>query len=185
MILKHFIYFLSIVLLITACNRIKGPDKPKNLISKEKMVDILIDTRLIASASSVNKRIMMDNGVDIKAYVFKKYNIDSLQFALSNEYYAFRVKDYKEIYDKVEDSLEELKTKFKELEANEWKEKTKREEDSIKALSKKKDTIRDLKIVDSLKLKLLDSLDKNRLREKIIENGTLIAPVLDTVAQPN
>lgn len=119
MILKHFIYFLSIVLLITACNRVKGPDKPKNLISKEKMVDILIDTRLIASASSVNKRIMMDNGVDIKAYVFKKYNIDSLQFALSNEYYAFRVKDYKEIYDKVEDSLEELKTKFKELEANE------------------------------------------------------------------
>ena len=133
MIKKQFIISLGFILLLAACNTVKEPEKPKNLISKEKMVDILIDSKIIASASSVNKKIMKDNGVNLGTYVFEKHNIDSLQFALSNNYYAFHIKDYEDINAKVSDSLEGLKVKFKDLKAKEWKEQTKREEDSLKS----------------------------------------------------
>lgn len=180
MILKRFILCLSVILVTISCSKVKGPDKPKNLISKEKMVDILMDAKLIASASSVNKKIMSENGIDFKTYVYKKYNIDSLQFALSNNYYAFHIKDYKEIYTKVEDSLEALTVKFKALEAQEWKEKTKREEDSLKTLSKEKDTLAVIKVKDSLKTLInSDSLRRTILKKKFQNEGTLVEPISD------
>ena len=89
MILKRFIVCLGIILIITACNRFSGPEKPKNLISKEKMVNILMDAKLIASTSYANKKTMADSGINAKTYIYTKHNIDSLQFALSNNYYAF------------------------------------------------------------------------------------------------
>ncbi|GAA4889040.1 hypothetical protein GCM10023311_11290 [Flaviramulus aquimarinus] len=172
MIIKHLIICLGFMVMLSACNGAKGPKKPKNLISKEKMVDILIDSKLIASASSANKKIMRDSGVDLNTYVFTKHNIDSLQFALSNNYYAFHIKKYQEIYEKVGDSLEALKVKFKDLEAKEWKEQTKREEDSLKLLSTetKKDSIVLIEIEDSL---------KGVLKKKSKQKNSLIKPVSD------
>ena len=98
MILRKLILCSSLLLIVVSCNRLKGPDKPKNLISKKEMVNILIDAKLVNSASSVNKNIMRDSGVVISNYVFKKHNIDSLQFVQSNDYYAFHLKDYEYIY---------------------------------------------------------------------------------------
>ncbi|OEK09783.1 hypothetical protein A8C32_09730 [Flavivirga aquatica] len=144
--------------MVMACNnQLKEPEKPKNLISKGKMVDILIDSKLIGFANSKNKKIMKEKGVNINTYVFSQHNIDSLQFALSNSYYAFHIKEYEEIYTKVADSLEKLKVEFKALEAKEWKEKTKREEDSLASLTKKDSLVNILpenkikKIGDSIK----------------------------------
>lgn len=179
MIFKQFILCLIIVLVTISCSQIKGPDKPENLISKDKMVNILIDAKLIASASSVDKRAMTEKGIDFKTYVYKKYNIDSLQFSLSNNYYAFHIKDYKEIYAKVEDSLEALKIKYKALEAQEWKEKTKREEDSLKKLSQKKDTIV-FKGKDSIRDAISkDTLRKTLSKKKFKEEGVLVKPISD------
>lgn len=142
MILQRFLIYITTAIIGVSCNTFQGPKKPHNLISKEKMVAILIDAKLLSSASSVNKRIMKTKGVDIDHYIFEKYQIDSLQFALSNNYYAFHVKDYEEIYNKATDSLEALKTIYKNKEAQEWKEKTKREEDSLKkVLVKQKNTL--------------------------------------------
>ncbi len=84
----------------------------------------------------------------LSTYVFEKHGIDSLQFAMSNNYYAYYVKDYKEIYDKVIDSLEALKLVFKAQELKEKKELEQREKDSLNAI-KIKDS---LKTQDSLKL---------------------------------
>ena len=67
--------------------------------------------------------------------IWQKYNIDSLTFALNNNYYAFYINDYEEIYNKVKDSLTLLKTTYDELLLQE------------EAEAKKK-----LKIKDSLKL---------------------------------
>lgn len=178
MILKQLIVSLCFIVLFSACNKVKGPKKPDNLISKDKMVEVLIDAKLIGSAGSVNKMIMKNKGIDVNTYVFAKHNIDSLQFALSNDYYAFYLEDYEEIYNRVEDSLNALKTKFKDLEAKEWKEKTKREEDSIKTLSKEKDTIGLSKVKDSLKiLSKIDSL--KLLKRNIHKKEGLIEPISD------
>ena len=58
--------------------------------------------------------------------------IDSLQFALSSDYYAFYIDDYDDIYKKVRDSLKLLKELLEKQEEIEMEEKMKR--DSINAL---------------------------------------------------
>lgn len=183
--LKRFIIYLSVILTITACNNFSGPKKPKNLISKEKMVNILIDARLLGSANNINKNIMQKHGIEVSSYVFEKYGIDSLQFALSNEYYAYHIKDYEEIYDKVIDSLEELKVVFKDLELKEKKDKEKEEKDSINSLKTKKDSLNELTTQDSLKKPIKrDSLIKSKFKKKFEEEeGVLISPVSETSSQ--
>lgn len=174
MMLKRTILFLGIILFITSCH-VGGPKKPKNLISKAKMVKILIDARILYSASSVNKDTMQKHGVKLDTYVFEKHGIDSLQFALSNEYYAFHIKDYETIYNKVADSLEALKTVFNEQKLKEEKIKLKREKDSLGYL----------KLPDSIRIIKMDSLSKTSLRNgQISEDEVLIEPVSDKDLQP-
>lgn len=166
MILKRFLTYLSIILLVTACYQFKEPKKPKNLISKENMVDILIDAKIVGSANMANKRIMESHGVDLESYVFEKHNIDSLQFALSNEYYTFHIKEYDEIYQKVKDSLEALKIFYKDLEEKEEAVvKEKRKQDSLQMLTTLKDSISNLKLHDSI---------KTRLKKEILLDSTLL-----------
>jgi hypothetical protein len=183
--LKQFIVYITIILTITSCN-IGAPKKPKNLISKAKMVNILIDAKLLGSATYINKSIMQQHGIEVDNYVFEKHGIDSLQFALSNEYYAYYIKDYEEIYNKAIDSLEKLKIVFKEQELKEKREKEKREKDSLNHLVKEKDSISIIKTRDSLQLKKKkDSLAEILLKKKNkIDEGVLISPVSETSSQP-
>ncbi|TNJ44235.1 DUF4296 domain-containing protein [Tamlana fucoidanivorans] len=171
------------------CNEYKGPEKPEDLIPKDKMVNILIDAKLLTTANTKNKRIMRENNLDINSYVFKKHGIDSLQFAKSNSYYAYHMDLYEEIFKIIVDSLERLNIKLKDQEALEWKEQTKREEDSLRAIRIEKD-------IDTLLIgfKQLDSLTMLRKRDSIrkilIEKESekqdtlLITPVSDSVALP-
>ena len=180
MILKRLAIYLGVILLASACYNLDKPKKPDNLISKDKMVDILIDAKIIASANSVNRKIMEDHGVELNTYVYTKHNIDSLQFALSNEYYAFHVKEYEAIYTKVKDSLELLKAKFKEEEEQERIAQQKRRTDSLKLLFTKKDSLSLLKIKDSLKvLKVKDSLTEMLVEKRLEEIRGLIEPISD------
>ncbi|WP_298556474.1 DUF4296 domain-containing protein [uncultured Algibacter sp.] len=179
MILKRLIIILIVIFTTIACNKLEGPEKPKNLISKGKMVDILIDARLITSASSKNKIIMRDSGLDMNTYIYEKYNIDSLQFALSNNYYAFHVEDYEDIYTRLADSIDKLKKELKVIEGKEWKEKTKREADSLAKVYEEQKK-------DSLKLKetLNNSIQKDTMlfKEKKELEG-LVQPISDSVPQ--
>ena len=90
--LHRFLIFFSIAILISACYGNKKPKKPENLISKKDMVNILIDIRIMASASGKNRQKLDELGIHQDDYIYKKHNIDSLQFALSNNYYAFLAK---------------------------------------------------------------------------------------------
>ncbi|WNH08338.1 DUF4296 domain-containing protein [Thalassobellus suaedae] len=184
MILKRFILGFGILLLATACYEFKKPEKPENLISKDKMVDVLIDIKLLTSANNKYRKILKDSGINHNTYVFEKHHIDSLQFALSNEYYAFHIKEYQEIYEKIKDSLERLKKIYKDLELKEEKEKIVK--DSLEALMKVKalDSIKNIKIKDSLKLIMKkDTLTEILLKKKIKEEGQLISPVSSTDSQ--
>ena len=177
MILNRFVTYLSIILLATACFQFKEPKKPGNLISKEKMVSILIDAKIIGSANMANKRIMESHGVDLETYVFKKHNIDSLQFAESNDYYTFNIKEYDEIYQKVKDSLEALKVFYKDLEKKEAAEIVeKRRLDSLQMLTTLKDSISNLKLHDSI---------KTRLKKEVLLDTTLLKKKLDKIIKEN
>lgn len=175
MILKRFSLVFIVLFSVFACNKLKGPKKPDNLISKDKMVAILIDAKLIASASSKSKLVMRDRGLNTETYIYDKFNIDSLQFALSNNYYAFHIEDYQDIYKRIEDSLEVLKAELKETKSAEWKAKTKREADSLQSIHVKKDSL-------NLTRQANDGLLKPKkviLKDKEAEVERLIKPVSD------
>ncbi|RED44775.1 DUF4296 domain-containing protein [Seonamhaeicola aphaedonensis] len=177
MILKRLLLLLISVLTIIACS---GPKKPERLISKREMVSILIDAKLIATASGVNKKIMQDSGVYPNSYIYNKYNIDSTQFAESNTYYTYNIKDYEEIYQMVKDSLDKLKEYYTALRDEERKRAEQKSKDSLEAILKKRDSLKFSQDIDStVVLKIKDSLSKINPLPKMEKEGKLITPVSD------
>lgn len=175
MIFKR-ILFVLILIFVVGCYKINSPKKPKNLISKDRMVDILLEIRLMTSATGVNQTVLYNNGISSYQYIYDKFNIDSVQFAQSNNYYAFQVEDYDEIYTRVRDTLELLKEKFNKLKEVEAKEK--RVQDSL-YMSTIKDSLALKPVLDSLQLEK----GKDSIKGGIIQNKQrkgLIAPVSDT-----
>ena len=158
--LKKFVIYIGVMFTVVSCYKLNEPKKPKNLIPQQEMVNILIDLRLISSANGTNKKILDSLNIEAETYIYNKYKIDSLQFAESNNYYAFHIEKYEDIYKRVKDSLEALGNFYKELEKKEEAEKKKQ---------------------DSLNLIAKDSLKGNIIKDNS-ENG-LIEPVSDIDAQ--
>ena len=81
---------ISVILLFLSCLACSDkPKKPDNLISETKMEAVLYDLYMINSAKGVNRKLLEKNGFVPETYILTKHNVDSLQFAESNNYYAF------------------------------------------------------------------------------------------------
>jgi hypothetical protein len=76
------------------------------------------------------------NGIIPQQFILEKYKIDSLQFANSNDYYAFDFKDYGFILDKIESKISAQKKELEAIQEIEKKEAT-RKKDSIKKARQK------------------------------------------------
>lgn len=151
--LKKLIPYTIVLLFVVSCYKFKEPEKPKNLISKADMVNILIDLKLIASITAANDiKVLDSSNILSEKYIYKKYNIDSTQFALSNNYYAYHLEDYESIYTKVKDSLEALSRFYDALEKKELSEQ--RTKDSLKSLVNK-DSIKDINTKKEIKRGLI------------------------------
>ena len=113
--MKYYqIHIILMALLLCSCHSLEKPKKPEDLISKQKMADILEDVYILNAAKGTNREILETNGRDPEAYILKKYGVDSLQFAQSNDYYAFDVKAYEEIVGSVKERLTILKDSLSE-----------------------------------------------------------------------
>ena len=99
---------LIITLIFYSCNLINKEKNniPENLISEEKMINIIYDMSLISVSKGINKRILENNGMKPKTYILNKHKIDSLQFVKSNEYYSKDLEKYLYIYESVLRKLE-------------------------------------------------------------------------------
>ena len=98
---------ICIFLVLFSCSfTIEKKEVPDNLISEEEMINILYDMSLISVSKGINKRILENNGMKPKKYILKKYDIDSLQFVSSNEYYSKDLETYLSIYEEVLNKLE-------------------------------------------------------------------------------
>lgn len=139
--MKQFL-LIAFGILLFGCGGTDRPPKPDNLISKEKMPEIIYDVFLLNAAKGINKRILEKNGILPQEYVYKKHNIDSLQFAQSNDYYSYDTKTYEGIMNKVKQKIEVEKAKNDSINSKEEKIK-----DSINAakIEKKLDTLKLLK----------------------------------------
>jgi hypothetical protein len=148
--MKQLLVFF-ICLVLVSCHDIERPEKPKDLLSKDKMVEVIIDMSLLTSAKGSNKFELQENGIIPKEYILEKHGVDSIRFAKSNEYYSYDVEVYEAIYQRVHDSLEKLKTKFTRLDEQE------------RYSRKKEDSIKKTSVLDGIKIKnelIKDSLTK-------------------------
>jgi len=103
--MKKYFLFLALFSFLVSCQK-EAVEKPDNLIEKEKMVDIIYDLSVLQGIRSINQSELDSNRVNPNTYVYKKYKIDSLQFAKSNQYYAAEnIKEYGELYDRVNERL--------------------------------------------------------------------------------
>lgn len=101
--MKKIIFLIVIV--ITSCQNVQKPPKPANLISEDKMVEILTDLYLANAARGIGSREMLHKNVRMDSLIYAKYEIDSTQFAQSNHYYAGSVDSYINIFQRVEANL--------------------------------------------------------------------------------
>lgn len=86
--------------------------KPANLIPEEKMVEILYDINLLQALRNTNYTVFTQKNINPEEYIYKKYSIDSLQFAESNQYYITDIDNYEKLLDKVIAKINDAKTKY-------------------------------------------------------------------------
>ena len=156
-----FVIVIIGILVFLGCQNVEKPMLPENLIPEELMADILAEAYIGNAARSNNNRILRSKGVKLDSILYKKYDIDSLQFAASNAYYASNLNGYAKLLKMVEERLMKQKTVIDTLHKREIAE-VKRKRDSIK----RHDSIQR---ADSLGLAPL----------KTQSTGELVDPVLD------
>jgi hypothetical protein len=102
--------------MVLSCTKSNKPKKPNNLISKEIMTDMLYDLYVINAAKSINKKVMEEKGLMPERYILDKYNIDSVQFAESNAYYAYYSDRYKDMVEQAKTRIETQKDSLATIE---------------------------------------------------------------------
>ena len=105
--MRYFSKIIVLLLILAGCQNVKYPEKPENLLSKEKIVQMLADAYIgnASRSKSVNNRVLRTNGVQLDSILYKKHQVDSLTFAESNAYYASNLVTYTEIITEVEKLL--------------------------------------------------------------------------------
>lgn len=101
------------ILALAGCNE-NLLEKPDNLISEDKMVEVLKDLAIVNAAKTTNIAVLQDNDIEPMDYIYEKHGIDSVQFVESDRYYASLPKKYEQIYKKVESRLEKETKKIEE-----------------------------------------------------------------------
>jgi hypothetical protein len=79
--------------------------EPENLITKDKMVDIIFEVLASNATKETGKSILENREIFPEDYIVKTYKTNSLQFALSNIFYNYSIEEYKSIMIRVEQKL--------------------------------------------------------------------------------
>lgn len=96
-----------------ACNE-KVVEKPEDLIPREKMVDILYDLSLLNAGKGIDPDALKEKQIQTMDYIYRKYDIDSAQYASSDLYYASVPLEYEALYRGLENRLEEQRIRVEE-----------------------------------------------------------------------
>lgn len=144
---KIIVPFLIILSIFISCKK-EVVNTPKKLIEKDEMVNIMYDLSILEAIKIQNPSSLDTFKINSNQYIYKKYNIDSAQFAQNNIYYAADYKEYKKMYEQVKSRLDKnvtateilIKDKKKKdllLQKAKKKLKLKKEADSIKKAKQK------------------------------------------------
>lgn len=109
--MKQFIIIIFLLVFISSCTSNTIYKKPENLISKDQMVDLLVDLQLALGAKAVKNKDGKRK-VEYMHLVYEKYGIDSTRFSESNFYYTTNIDDYNKILKKVKKRLDNMKKEY-------------------------------------------------------------------------
>lgn len=112
--MKKIIILLAIVFVFVSCKE-EVVKKPNRLIEKETMVNIMYDLSVLDAIKYQNPASLDTFKINPTQYIYKKYKIDSLQFAQSNVYYASNYKDYSDVVDQINARLTKNKASIAAL----------------------------------------------------------------------
>lgn len=112
--MRKIITLLTIVTLFVSCKE-EVVNKPERLIEKDVMVDIMYDLSILEAIRNQNPASLDTFKINSRDYIFKKYKIDSAQFAKSNVYYASDYNEYKSMFEKISKRLEANKNNVDSL----------------------------------------------------------------------
>lgn len=104
--MKIYRLALLLLLLILACKGKTHIEKPENLIPPDIMEDLLYDMYIANGAVSV-ENVHKEKNLNYMYFVSQKYQIDSVRFSISNDYYTSQVDEYSKILERVKTRLEE------------------------------------------------------------------------------
>lgn len=100
-----YAFLLVLIIFLGSCRNVETPEKPDDLISKDKMAAILAEVYMNNAARSVDLNLIRNSGIHLDSLVYQKFDIDSLQFANSNNYYSANLNMYIDILKDVEERL--------------------------------------------------------------------------------
>ena len=101
------ISFIAIIYLFSCSN--KSAKKPDNLIPLETMEEVIYDVYMLNAIKISNKKLLQNEEVSFKKEIFEKHNIDSLQFAKSNDFYAADFETYKALIERIKKRMDSNK----------------------------------------------------------------------------
>ena len=115
--MKLLLYILFPILLfkLTSCD--KPPvEEPKNLISEEKMIELLVDIHLAESTYSTRKgrdsTLKNSDPADFYHSVLNEYQMPDTVFVKSYVFYASQPKNFEKMYRRVMNKLNEMEQEF-------------------------------------------------------------------------
>ena len=100
-------------LLFLSCTSNTILEPPKDLIPKETMISIFVDLHLAQAGKNV-KNLQQKRDENYFQLVYEKYQIDTIHFKESNNYYASLIDDYHLMFVEVERRLEQLHEAYME-----------------------------------------------------------------------
>lgn len=124
------LFILALAIIAMSCSK-SGVEKPANLIEEDVMAEIFYDLAIMDAIKSHRPLSLHKKNIVPDKYIYKKYGVDSLQFANSNRYYASDIERYKKIYNEVGQKLEAEAVKAKTVKPRKIKRLPGRENDSL------------------------------------------------------
>ena len=98
------IFYILLVVVFLSCESKTNYEKPKDLIPKDQMIDLLMDMHLVNGVTGIKSKDG-SNVNDYMSVLYKKYEIDSTRFAASNLYYVSNISEYEDMFKEVEKRL--------------------------------------------------------------------------------
>lgn len=135
--MKRFIVHSLTLLILFSCGE-ELLTKPDNLISKEKMADIIQEMAIVNAAKTTNSAVFRKNNIEPTEYVLSKFKVDSLQYVESDRYYVSKPVEYEKIFKIVEKRLETSAKEMSETKRKNDSTRLKIQRDEAKALQDKK-----------------------------------------------